>query len=224
MEEQFNLEEIFKDFLTNQSMQNLQGQIVPGAQTAAVGPVGSAPQSKFSFGENGNALATAGSNLLGAALGGEKKYNQKFVDSNANVSKSLERELTANNIRSNVTTAASAIPLWGPIIKAADSVSQGVDKATKDEYGIYKSGFAKFADQLFDPIGTITDMFSGGTTKVQQERIRARDHMFAVQENEKIAGERQAGNIVKNNLPNYQAPSYGRQGMSFKTKFASHGR
>ena len=145
--------------------------------------------------------------------------NQKFFDANRDLEKQLDSELKIQDVRSKVTTATAAIPIIGPIAKLADSIGTGVDRATKDEFGIYKSGGGQVLDRILDPVGNITDFFTGGYD--QEGRISKRNKFQNSELATKIGQERQTGSIVKNNLPQYKAPSYGRHGMKFKSKFAS---
>jgi hypothetical protein len=145
--------------------------------------------------------------------------NARFFNDNRDLEKQLNSEVKIQDIRSKVTDVASAIPVWGPLIKLADSIGTGVDRATKDEFGIYGSGGGQVLDRILDPVGNITDLFTGG---YDQEGRKSKRRQF---QNREVAGaigqNRQTGNIVRNNLPKYTAPSYGKQGMKFKSKFAS---
>ena len=69
------------------------------------------------------------------------------------------------------------IPGIGPGLSAASGILGGITDSMnlKDEFGIYKGTGAEVADRLFDPIGTIGELFSGELFGGQQRRKDARD-------------------------------------------------
>lgn len=184
-----------------------------------------ADMSKFTSGFGKGLEGISGSGM-GAAVGqgvgmasdiiSPKKVNQKFMDQNSDVAAALKKEMGINEVRANVMNSVAALGPWGMVVSGADAISRTVDRASKDDFGVYKSKFGKVADRILDPVGNVMDVASGTT---QQDKIDARTKFFNVQDTNVIAQNKKVGNIVKNTSPNYKAAAYGRQGIKFKSKF-----
>jgi hypothetical protein len=131
--------------------------------------------------------------------------------------------------------AVGAIPGWGQLVAGGLKAGQAVGKATKDEYGIYKNGASSFVDKMFDPnegIGGLKRMFDEPSfdnianqlsmgivgKNTRQEELKHDKKVFEFDKmNSANSSNERAGTMLKNSLPVYQAPAYGREGLKMRT-------
>lgn len=162
---------------------------------------------------SGSLLASV-SELINAGIAPHPK-NLEFYSK----AKSLKTENAIEGVRGKLGTLAFST--GNPIAMAVaggDMLGRAVDKAAKDDYGVYKSTFGGIADRVLDPIGDITDLFTPGSS--QKKRRIARDSYFQRKDTNEWASQKERGYRINNSLPSYQAPPYGRRGLKFKTKFS----
>lgn len=162
--------------------------------------------------QNG-AIAAGAVSALDSAIPDE--VNADFRTRNA---KLFSFDDGANKVRKGLEGAA--LTSGNPYAMAAGAISavgRQVDKAAKDEFGIYKSTGAAIADRILDPIGNIQDLFGGVSQKELKHKKKVFHHENAFREIDKNA---RIGAGIKNSTPGFTAPAYGRRGMKFKTKFS----
>lgn len=169
-------------------------------------------------------MAAAGLNSVISSAVRPTEANIKFLERNAGIAKKFRAKNTIDDIRGQASSLA--ISTGNPIamaVGAADTLGRTVDKLSKDEFGIYKSTGAQVADRILDPIGNITDIFTGGYD--QKKLKKARDTFYNIETKNQIADVRDFGAGTQSLLPRYTAPSYGQRrlasgGMKLRTKFS----
>lgn len=119
-------------------------------------------------------------------------------------------EKTADSIQSGL----SAIPGWGQLAAAGMEIGQQIGKATKDEFGVYKSKAGSVVDNILNPSTHMSRLT--GDHMSQKELRRARDVFHFNNINEKAGKNERAGAVLKNSLPVYQAPAYGEEGLKLR--------
>lgn len=162
--------------------------------------------------------------------------NSDFKTRNA---KAFEFGDKQHEVRKKAESAAFASGNPYAMIGAAVSATgRQVDKASKDEFGIYNNKFGEFADNSLD-IGNGIEFWKSaangkqdaegwanqlslgliGKSTAQRDLIKKKK----VWENENVFSDiensNKVGAMIKNSTPGYSAPAYGRRGMKFKTKF-----
>lgn len=117
-------------------------------------------------------------------------------------------------LASGIAGAASSIPGWGSLIGAGIQLTQGIDDSMKDEFGIYKSAGREALGTVLNPVGTISNLIAGGPS---QSELKQKKKVFDFQNmNSKMTQNAEAGAMMKNSLPVYQAPAYGEQGLKLR--------
>ena len=86
-----------------------------------------------------------------------------------------QADALGGGIESGLNAGLSLIPGIGGILGGASSLLGKLTEGTKDEYGIYKSAGSEVLDRVFNPVGTIGDLFSGELFGGQKRRKDARD-------------------------------------------------
>jgi hypothetical protein len=154
-----------------------------------------------------------------------KNRNKKLFSNDANRKKLEQLGFQSGNV-------------YGMAAAAVSAAGRQVDKAAKDEYGIYSNKAGEFFDNSFDwgngiefwksavdgkqdAEGWANQLSLGliGKSTKQRELRRAK----SVFENDKVMGSidrnKTVGANFQNNLDSYKAPAYGRAGMKIKTMF-----
>lgn len=136
---------------------------------------------------------------------------------NPGLEKELGKALKVKNISNSIADAA--MQTGNPYAMVGGLAVKGfnaVDTAARNENGIFKSNIGKIASRALSPWNAIGS---------SQNKLREQyDQGQAQQLDQKLSQSRFAGNIVKNNLPNYTAPKYGGNGLKFnkhKSKFSN---
>src|SRR6478735_1238128 len=78
-----------------------------------------------------------------------------------------------------VGVASAFGPVAGGIAKAGVAIGKMSSKMTKDENGIYKSKGAEIADRVLNPLGTIDDLFLGGSGSPWKQKQLKEQAAFA---------------------------------------------
>lgn len=186
-------------------------------------------------------------NMLGSMMNmGANAADSALDDENEDfMAKYGQDKAKADKMADTGIAAISAIPGWGTVIGAGLKAGQAVGKASQDEYGIYKSKSGEFFDKSFNPtegIGGLKRMFDEPTfdnvanqlslglvgKNTRQEELKHAKKVFEFDKTTRQAAQNaQAGAMMKNSLPVYQAPAYGKDGLKlgagkrFSSKFSN---
>lgn len=185
---------------------------------------------------------SGGGNAAGAVFGGlselmdssvKSNTNQDFKSRNADLFKFSDGQ---NDARKKLESAgfASGNP-YAMIAAGVSAVGRQVDKATKDQYGIYKNKTGEFLDNSFDignGIEFFKDAFDGKVDaegignqlslgligkSTRQRKFLAKKKAFEYNRDMSQANQsKQQGAMIQNSLPKFKAPEYG---LGVKSKF-----
>ncbi len=156
-------------------------------------------------------------------MGGYLRYDDGGVFdqylSDPTVQRAMGRNTQSDQIAGTVSKAASFIPGVGPLLGAGLQLGQTIGKATKDEFGIYKSTGAEILDDVVDP-SRWASLIGGGPSQNELKKAKdfAQKKQFANQfDQNEIAGAKSRAAIS-----GFQAAPYGKKGMKFRsqTKFS----
>lgn len=178
-------------------------------------------------------LGMAGSAF--SAMEGSDKINQGFKERNRNLftSDARRKQLESAGFQSG--------NVYGMIGAAVSAAGRQVDKASKDEFGMYKSKAGEFFDNSFDwgngiefwkdtlngkvdGEGVMNQLSLGliGKSRRQRELGKAKQ-VFEFENTARSAqSHKEAGSEFANSLGRYEAPAYGRKGMKIRTKFSGY--
>jgi hypothetical protein len=159
--------------------------------------------------------------------------NEDFKSRNANMFKFDDGQ---NDARKKLESVgfASGNP-YAMIAAGVSAVGRQVDKAAKDEYGLYKSKAGEFLDNSFDignGIEFFKDAFDGKVDaegignqlslgligkSTRQRKLLAKKKAFEYNRDMSQANQAtQQGTMIQNSLPKFKAPEYG---LGIKSKF-----
>lgn len=175
--------------------------------------------------EKGIGIAGGVSSLLGGIAEGPEPLEAGTPGLN----KILERNMKVNNIMDAGADLAleSGNPV-GMAIGAGIKIANFGENLAKDEYGRWKSKGAAFAANL-NPITAAKTAISnvgalfGGQT--QQQKIQQEvDRMDSLKRAQSITKNVDAGNQLRQSLPTYQPPQYGKGGLKFHRNLSKFSR
>jgi hypothetical protein len=130
-----------------------------------------------------------------------------------------------------IKTVFSAIPVWGQAVAAGMAIGDKIGGGTKDEFGIYKNKGSEVVSNIFSPTTQVSNIMDNlrdpswegvanmatlgivGKTGRQRELERLKKRYEFDVASRGASQNEQAGNVIKNSLPVYQAPRYGKEGM-----------
>jgi hypothetical protein len=149
------------------------------------------------------------------ALTPQEKVNQEFMSRNQNIQKQLD---TTSQLTSGISNAAMAT--GNPFAMAGALAMKGgsaLAKGATDKFGVTKEGFGNklkhIAGATLNPVELIGLLNQG-------DREKSKNRFVNTEVASKTSQNQELGNVISNSLPQYQAPSYGRQGLKLISKFS----
>lgn len=135
------------------------------------------------------------------------------------------------SITSGISDAVGAIPGWGTVISLGLKAGSIIGDKTKDDYGIYSSKGGEYVNRAINPMegaagvrhalenptwNNIGNQLSGGllgkdTRQEELKRLKKQYDYDVIKS--KAAESDYNGAVLKNSIPVYQAPAYGREGL-----------
>jgi hypothetical protein len=162
--------------------------------------------------EGGDMMQAVGAatNSLGKMAG--TSANAEFAAKHKDINQALG---TTDAISSGASSILHSIP--SPFTQLAafglDAGSALAD-SSRDEYGVVTNTGKAIAAGILNPIEGVNMLMNNKKNKASKEK-------FLFEKDEKEAGERElAGTKIRNSIPTYSPPAYGRAGLKFRSKFS----
>lgn len=163
------------------------------------------------IGAGGFGAISSGISGIVGALSPQEKINQEFMSRNENVMNSLNR---ADSLTDASAGIASAFGPVGMAIGAGLKVGNQLQKSSLGEFGEIKDPLKFAASFTANPISGISTLLAQKDVNTAKERFTNTKVASATSQNQEM------GNVINNSLPQYKAPSYGRQGLKLISKFS----
>jgi hypothetical protein len=171
-------------------------------------------------------IGAASEGLFSALGSGTTKQNASLGTISPTLSNFSRKQQTADTVVDKLGSAGLAS--GNPYAMAAGAVLKGsnvLDKAFKDEDGMYRSKGAAVVANVVNPIALVKNVATGQL--FNQGKIRAELHKAKLfqrydKDYNAISQNAAQGQQIRAGIPEYQAPAYGRKGMKLMSKYSKN--